>query len=65
MAQEDDDADKLPPLGDDTAKYLEDAKKGKLRSFLLGLQWSQNPLFGSRSKLVHCETKPTHAKTLS
>jgi hypothetical protein len=62
MAQEDDDADKLPPLGDDTAKYLEDAKKGKPRSFLLvcngakirylvlALSWSR--------VLFHRETKP-------
>ncbi len=29
------DEDKLPPLGEDTLKFLEDAKKGKPRSFLL------------------------------
>lgn len=34
MAREDDD-DTLPPIGEDTTKFLEDAKKGKPRSFLM------------------------------
>lgn len=34
MAREDED-DALPPLGEDTVKFLEEAKKGKPRSFLL------------------------------
>jgi hypothetical protein len=62
MAQEDDDADKLPPLGDDTAKYLEDAKKGKPRSFLLvckGAKIRYLALALSWSRvLFHRETKP-------
>lgn len=34
MAREDDD-DALPPIGEDTTKFLEEAKKGKPRSFLM------------------------------
>jgi hypothetical protein len=35
MARDDDDEDGLPPLGEGTEGYLEDAKKGKPRCFLL------------------------------
>ncbi len=35
MAREEDDDDSLPPIGEDTVPYLEDAKKGKSRCFLL------------------------------
>lgn len=35
MARNEDDDDSLPPLGEDTVKFLEDVKKGKPRFFLL------------------------------
>lgn len=34
MAREDDDDDSLPPLGENTDKFLEQAKKGQPRNFL-------------------------------
>lgn len=35
MAKSDEEDNALPPVGEDTGKYLEEAKKGKPRSFLL------------------------------
>ncbi len=35
MAREEDDVDSLAPLGENTEKFLDDAKKGKTRTFLL------------------------------
>ena len=35
MPKEDDDDDSLPPLGENTNKFIEQAKKGQARNFLL------------------------------
>lgn len=50
MAFEDD--SKLPPLGDDTEKFLEDTKKGKSRSFLLVCKGAKVRYLALRKKPV-------------
>ncbi len=52
MAREEDDDGKLAPLGDDTEKFLEDAKKGKPRSFLLVCKGAKVRYLAVRKKPV-------------
>ncbi len=57
MARDDDD-DSLPPLGDNTQKFLEDAKKGKNRTFLLVCK-------GNKVKYLAVNKKPVKKSELN
>ena len=58
MAQDEDDDDKLPPLGEGTEKFLEDTKKGKPRSFLLICK-------GAKVSYLAVKKKPVKSTELS
>ena len=46
MARDEDDDDGLPPLCENTEKFLEQAKKGQARNFLLVCKGNQGQLLG-------------------
>ncbi len=58
MPKEDDDDDSLPPLGENTDKFLEDAKKGKTRTFLLVCK-------GNKVKYLAVKKKPVKKSELN
>ena len=58
MPKEDDDDDSLPPLGENTEKFLEDAKKGKARTFLLVCK-------GTKVKYLAVKKKPVKKSELN
>lgn len=57
MAKDDDDDDNLSPLAENAQKYLEDAKKGKPRSFLLVCK-------GNKVKFLAVKKKPAKKSDL-
>ena len=58
MAREDDDDDSLPPLGENTDKFLDQAKKGQPRSFLLVCK-------GNKVKYLAVKKKPVKRNELN
>jgi len=58
MAREDDDDDSLPPLGENTDKFLDQAKKGQPRSFLLVCK-------GNKVKYLAVKKKPVKKNELN
>ena len=58
MARDDDDDDSLPPLGENTEKFLEQAKKGQARSFLLVCK-------GNKVKYLAVKKKPVKKNELN
>ncbi len=58
MAREEDDDDSLPPLGENTEKFLDQAKKGQPRSFLLVCK-------GNKVKYLAVKKKPVKKNELN
>ncbi len=58
MARDDDDDDSLPPLGENTDKFLDQAKKGQPRSFLLVCK-------GNKVKYLAVKKKPVKQNELN
>ena len=52
MARDDDDDDSLPPLGENTDKFLEQAKKGQSRNFLLVCKGNKVKYLAVRKKPI-------------
>ena len=52
MARDDDDDDSLPPLGENTDKFLEQAKKGQARNFLLVCKGNKVKYLAVRKKPI-------------
>ena len=58
MARDDDDDDSLPPLGENTEKFLDQAKKGQARNFLLVCK-------GNKVKYLAVKKKPVKKNELN
>ena len=52
MARDDDDDDSLPPLGESTDKFLDQAKKGQSRNFLLVCKGNKVKYLAVRKKPI-------------